>query len=66
MSDAIDRLWRASKKETDVESAAFETALDGANLTARDGDDFVPLKFASALEKLQSALILGAKLPSAR
>ena len=58
---AIDRLWRAYRKETDAGSAFSEPALDHANLVAREGEDFEPSKFASALEQLQAAFANGAK-----
>ncbi len=58
---ALDRLWRAHKKETGAESADFEPALDHANLLAREGEDFDPAKFASALEELQAAFAKGGK-----
>ena len=58
---ALDRLWRAYRKETGAESADLGPALDHANLIARDGEDFDPAKFASALEEVQAALAKGAK-----
>ena len=58
---AIDRLWRAYRKETGAESADFGPALDHANLIAREGEDFEPAKFASALEELQAAWAKGAQ-----
>ena len=58
---AIDRLWRVQRKETGAESPAFEAALNEANLKARDGEDFDPAKFSSALEVLQGAWVRGAK-----
>ena len=58
---AIDRLWRAHRKETGAESADFESALSHANLIAREGEDFDPAKFASALDELQTAFAKGAK-----
>ncbi len=58
---ALDRLWRAYRKETGAESADFGPALDHANLIAREGEDFEPAKFVSALEELQAAWAKGAK-----
>ncbi|HYR57995.1 MAG TPA: cytochrome c3 family protein [Chthoniobacteraceae bacterium] len=53
---AIDRLWRALKKEGGVDEASFKPALENANLAAREQDDFEPAKFAAALGDLHSAL----------
>jgi hypothetical protein len=58
---AIDRLWRAYKKEAGAEAATFEPALSEANVVARQGEDFAPAEFASALEKVQAAFPKGAK-----
>ena len=58
---AIDRLWRAYKKETGTTSRSFEPELEKANLAAREGEDFEPAKFASALARLQVAFSAGAK-----
>lgn len=58
---AIYRLWRAHRRATGATSAAFEPALGNANLAAREGEDFEPSRFASALEKLQVALSTAAK-----
>jgi hypothetical protein len=52
---AIDRLWRAWKKEGAVEGTTFESALDTANLLAHEHEDFEPARFAAALEQLQLA-----------
>jgi len=58
---AIDRLWRAYKKETNAAAESFESALEKANVTAWEGEDFEPARFASALEKLQVAFATIAK-----
>jgi hypothetical protein len=52
---AIDRLWRALKKESDLDATAFEPALDAANLLSHDREDFEPTRFAAALQELELA-----------
>lgn len=52
---AIDRLWRALKKEWKLEGPEFETALDAANLLSHDKDDFAPERFSGALQQLEAA-----------
>lgn len=52
---ALDRLWQALKKEGGAQSPDFEQGLDLANLLARDGEDFDPVRFAAALERLEVA-----------
>jgi hypothetical protein len=54
---AIDRLWRALKKDGNLDPAAFEPALDSANLLAHEHEDFEPARFAAALEQLQQAFV---------
>ncbi len=56
---AIDRLWKTYRKETGTEVPAFETALDNANLAARDADDFDPQRFAKEVDHLQAAFAGG-------
>jgi hypothetical protein len=53
---AIDRLWAAWKKEVGANLPAFETALDAVLRLAREQEDFEPLKFDSALQKLEAVL----------
>ncbi len=52
---AIDRLWAGWKKQGGAASTDFESALDAANLIAREQDDFEPARFAAALERLEVA-----------
>ncbi len=52
---ALDRLWQGWKKQGGGGSAEFDTALEAANLLAREQDDFDPARFAAALEPLALA-----------
>lgn len=55
---AIDRLWRAWKKEDGNEkpTAGVDAAMDRASLLARQQDDFRPAKFADALQDVRTAV----------
>jgi hypothetical protein len=52
---AIDRLWQAARKMGVAAMPDFDSALETANLVAREQDDFDPARFAAALEPLELA-----------
>ncbi len=52
---SIDRLWRALKKEINLDPVAFEPALAVASDLAREQSDFDPVKFSRALEQVEVA-----------